>query len=84
LYEWETTYPEWKEAKKIGYQESLNYYESRLAKKADKKTAGELNAIIFALKTRFHREYGEQPKINLDPNGQTITVNFVGTSDDGP
>jgi len=73
MYDWEKTHQEWKEAKEIGYALGLDYYE-KLFKSVtlgimppELKSMGSksinMQAVLFALKTRFCNEYTENSKI---------------------
>lgn len=70
MYQWIKTHPEFSDAIRRGELKSIRHYESRLiahgsGKKMDgfDQSKSNLNAIIFPLKTRFHRVYGERQKI---------------------
>lgn len=85
LHNWCNNYPEFAEAKELGNEKAKEFFESALLTKlagiefsdsVDLKNS-ELTAIIFALKTRFHKEYGDKIKQEM-----TITdFNFVGDDD---
>jgi hypothetical protein len=88
MYEWEKKFPDWVEAKKTGYALGLDYYENLLQAVAlgivpnELKELGskriDITAVIFVLKTRFHREYGEMQKIDHTSNGKDLlSVEFV-------
>lgn len=70
LYLWCDEYPEFKQAKESGTAAALKFFEQRLiAKISGQDVRGfdykkcDVTALIFALKTRFHREYGEQQEV---------------------
>lgn len=64
LYEWEKEEPEFAQAKKDAMQSAFNFWEKLLVAKAyGQKKDIDITAVIFALKTRFHKEYGEYQKI---------------------
>jgi transposase-like protein len=70
LYEWLKRYPEFKEARVLGEAEGLKWFEKRLRVKAFGVEAEGLDpklidtaCLIFALKTRFHKIYGDQSKV---------------------
>jgi len=73
LYEWVDIFPEFKEAKIKGEQAGLRVYENALLAKAtgndnmgvDLKLVDN-SCLIFALKTRFHRVYGEKKASSED------------------
>jgi hypothetical protein len=88
LYNWIDKYPEFAEAHAIGKQAALKFFElmlincamgivpEQLKKLGSKKV--DVTAVIFALKTRFHREYGEVQKVDhttsdgsMSPQGMT-------------
>ncbi len=73
-YEWLNKYPAFKKAYTIGYNKGLAYYESILKacmlglvpEKLQAMGSKKINliAVIFTLKTRFHREYSQQREMN--------------------
>lgn len=72
MYDWCEKFPEWKEAKSIAEVKALEFFETRLiASITGQKVANfdpklcNPTLMIFALKTRFHKQYGEK-KIELD------------------
>jgi hypothetical protein len=80
LYNWEDNYPEFKEAKKIAMESAFQFWEKLLVAKAyGQKKDIDITAVIFALKTRFHKEYGEYQKIShtTDKEDGPIEVAFV-------
>jgi hypothetical protein len=82
MYEWEKRHPEWLEAKKIGYSEGLRFFETLLILKAhDSGKKHDMTAALFALRTRFHKEYGEFQKIDHTSSDGSLSVNFVGTDE---
>jgi hypothetical protein len=81
VYEWIKTFPEFAEAKEIGEDVRLMYYEQLASAKASgRKIAGfdhkksDFRAIEFMLKTQYHEEYSDKKdvthsgeiKINID------------------
>lgn len=74
LYEWMRSHPEFKEAHQIGKQSALKFFETmlinctmgtipqQLQNMGSKKL--DVSAIIFALKTRFHLDYGEKQYVD--------------------
>ena len=67
LYEWVENYPEFKKAKEIGTMAGQDFMEKRLAAKISGQKINGLNVkdidnscLIFALKTRFHKTYGDK------------------------
>ncbi len=70
IYEWIGSIPEFKEAFDIGCQLAQDWHEVRLnAKISGKPTLGvdskkiDTTALIFALKTRFHKTYGDKAEV---------------------
>lgn len=82
MYEWIEKHEEWKIAKELGTMKALLLHEERLNAKMDGKApkGSELTAIIFALKTRFHKYYGDkqeqshtgQIQINIDQQDKDL------------
>ena len=84
LFNWVKLYPEFAEAKEIGESRALKFLEKHLRvhvtgyippeieKKQNKKMS--VTMVVFALKTRFYREYGDQLKLQGVENGEPITV----------
>jgi len=77
IFQWALDIPEFKAAKEIGYQKSLSFYEKLLsAKVSGQKIEGfdprksDTACLIFALKTRFHKIYGE--KKDVEHSGDII------------
>ena len=81
MYEWCGRYPKFKEAKQVGELKCQQWMEQRLAIKISGQDVKGIDtkkidttALIFALKTRFHKTYGEKTetehkgeiKINID------------------
>jgi len=74
LYQWMKKYPEFGEAHKVGKQAALKFFETMLINatmgtipnqlKALGSKKLDIAAIIFALKTRFHLDYGEKQQID--------------------
>jgi hypothetical protein len=74
LYQWMKKYPDFGEAHKIGKQAALKFFETMLINatmgtipnqlKAMGSKKLDISAIIFALKTRFHLDYGEKQYID--------------------
>lgn len=85
LHLWEKDFPEWKEAKGIGYERGLKFFETLLITKAvgrklkNSEYGIDLSAATFALRSRFHKEYGDkvQHDVEVNPNANKITVEFV-------
>lgn len=74
LKNWSNKYPDFAEAHQLGKQSAMKFFEIMLVNasmgiipdqlKRMGATKYEISAIIFALKTRFHKEYGEKTEIN--------------------
>jgi len=69
LYKWLDRFPEFKEAKKIAEAEALKFFEKILAAKISgvdipgfDPRKSDTACLIFALKTRFHKHYGEKAR----------------------
>lgn len=84
LYDWVKRHKEFAEAKKIAHAEALKFFETRLMAKiygGDLKgkidtTKIDTTCLIFALKTRFHKQYGERQKVNQEHSGELTTKVF--------
>lgn len=75
LYEWEKKYPEWVEAKREGQDKAFAFWEKLFVSKAfGQKKEADIAAIIFCLKTRFHKHYGERHKIEEIRPADRMTV----------
>lgn len=87
LYEWVKNHPEFADAKKQGYDAGLKFFEQLLTSASvgilpDKlkqlNSSGiNMTAVIFALKTRFHKEYGEINKVDHTSSDGSLEVGFV-------
>jgi hypothetical protein len=86
VYEWRKKYPEFDKACEIGFDMGQKFFESLMSNAAlgilpeNLKRMGStginMTAVIFALKTRFHRDYSEKQKIEHSGNVST-TINFI-------
>ncbi len=65
LYDWCRYYPEFLDAYETGYAAALLFHEKQLLKGIQNKFDGSPTLLIFALKTRFHREYGITEQVNI-------------------
>lgn len=74
LYDWVANFPEFAEAKEIGQLAGLEDIEMDLKKKRKGTGKGDSNAIMFALRTRYHKIYGEKIQQKVD----VTAFNFVG------
>ena len=80
IYEWKKVHPEFSDAISRGYSLGLKYFEELLIGKMNgSKRNVDTSCLIFALKTRFHKEYGEIQK--LDHSGE-IKVNQIDIDSD--
>lgn len=80
LYEWVEKHPTFKEAKDLGTLKGQEFMEKRLmAKMKGSATNGinpkevDVTSLIFALKTRFHKTYGEKKEVE---NSGEIKINI--------
>lgn len=88
LYDWVDEYPEFKEAKEIAFQKAQRFFEQRLMakvagmkiKNVDQKLI-DTSCLIFALKTRFHKDYSEKQQVNHTNNGESFDFNIVSTGE---
>lgn len=75
LYEWEKKYPEWVEAKREAQDKAFAFWEKLFVSKAfGQKKEADIAAIIFCLKTRFHKHYGERHKIEEVKSADSMTI----------
>lgn len=77
LYDWAERFPEFAEAKAIAQMCGLLDIEKDLYGKRKGKGKGDTNAIMFALRTRYHKIYGEKMQQKVD----VTAFNFVGDDD---
>ena len=67
VYEWKKVYPEFSEAIKRGQAKSLQFFENALMGKVNgTNRKADTSCLIFALKTRFHKTWGEKQKIEQE------------------
>ena len=73
IYEWASRHREFAEAKEKAIQKAQDFMESRLmAKISGQELKGvdvkkiDTTCLIFALKTRFHKTYGDRQKLEHD------------------
>ena len=85
LYNWVKEYPEFADAKEIAEEKAKVFLEKRLMAKLSGQDLSKLgintknidtSCLIFALKTRFYKEYGDRSKIDQTIDG-TIGVNQI-------
>jgi len=83
LYDWVSKYPDFAKAKEIGEESAKKFLETRLMAKIagqDLSNNGvdtrriDTTALIFALKTRFYKEYGDRQKIEHTTDDDTKKV----------
>lgn len=76
LYEWEKKYPEWLESKREAQDKAFSFWEKLFVAKAfGQKKEADIAAIIFCLKTRFHKHYGERHKVEEVKPVSDLTLN---------
>lgn len=92
VYNWMKKYPEFKEAHQVGKQLALKFFETmlinctmgiipeQLKQLGSKKI--DVTAVIFALKTRFHKDYGETQKIDHSSSDGSLRLEFVDAKKD--
>lgn len=79
LYRWVEEYPEFKEAKSLGEDLALQFFEKcKIDKMTGKNMRIDTGLVTFALKTRFHEEYGDKQKISADvtSDGEPVTITY--------
>jgi len=83
LYDWVEKYPEFADAKQHAEEKAKTFFETRLMAKIagqDLSKQGidtkkiDTACLIFALKTRFYKEYGDKSKVEHDGD---IKLNIV-------
>lgn len=87
LHQWTKDHEEWKEAKQRGFDAGLKFFEQLLTsasvgvmpeKLKELNSNGiSLSAVIFALKTRFHKEYGEKTQVDHTSSDGSLEIGFV-------
>ena len=83
LYNWKENNPEFDKAYNTGYSKAFAFFERALI--ADcvggkitvngKERTPKTNPIIFALRTRFHKIYGERHAVDLDTKDLSLKWN---------
>jgi hypothetical protein len=90
LLDWCNRWPEFKAAKKEGYTQALKYWEDlqkactlrrpmTYRNKSGEVVAGSIpdrTMVIFALKTRFHAEWGERLAYKYEPEDYDLDFDF--------
>lgn len=66
LYDWVNEYEDFKNAKKIGEEKALQYYENLLKRKQEGDKDIDTACILFPLKTRFYDVYGDKSKLQIE------------------
>lgn len=89
IYKWIEDHPEFADAHKEALQAGQNFFETRLsAKISGQEIQGvdtkkiDTTCLIFALKTRFHKTYGDRSKIEHSGDKEN-PVQITIDSDDG-
>lgn len=86
LYNWMKRYPEFEESVEVGRTKALTFFETMLVSamtgtmpeilKKKESSGINMTAVIFALKTRFFKEYGDKSKIDLSSSDGTMASGF--------
>jgi hypothetical protein len=83
LYDWCRFYPDFLAAYETGYSTSLLFYEKQLLKGICGKEKINSTLLIFALKTRFHKEYGVTERIEIsDDMNRPIDITKINDPDE--
>ena len=79
---WRKSHPEFDEAVEVGKSRALSFFESLLISATtgvmpkqliDQESSGvNMSGVIFALKTRFHKDYGDLSKIDLSSKDGSV------------
>jgi predicted DNA-binding protein YlxM (UPF0122 family) len=77
LYDWCRYYPEFLDAYETGYAAALLFHEKQLLRGIQNKFDGSPTLLIFALKTRFHREYGITEQNNITDVSKPIDISKI-------
>jgi hypothetical protein len=86
MYEWVDKYPEFKDAKLNGEEAAKKFLETRLMAKIagqDLSSQGidtkkiDTACLIFALKTRFYKEYGDKSKVENEHSVSEETKKLI-------
>jgi len=87
LYEWKKNHPEFEVAAEKGFDAGLKFFESLLIsssmgvlppslQKLNSRGIS-LSAVIFALKTRFHKDYSEVQTVDHTSSDGSMKVHFI-------
>ena len=81
VYEWMDKHPEFSDAIKRGKQKGQKYFENIMMHKITGKITDQFDPkksdttlLIFALKTRFHKDFGNKDKVEVDHGEIKITI----------
>ena len=77
LYDWCKHNPEFLDAYEAGYAAALLFHEKQLIKGIQKKFEGNPSLLIFALKTRFHREYGITELLQITDSTKPLDISKI-------
>lgn len=87
MYQWEKDHPQWQQAKKDGFAAGQKFFEDLLLNasvgvipdslKKLKSKGINLSGVIFALKTRFHKDYSEKIEVDTTSSDGSQKVTFV-------
>ena len=77
LYTWVGDHEDFAQAKEIGHEAALMHFETCLVDKTVGRSRGDTNAIMFALRTRFYKDYQETRKEEVE----ITSFNFSGDND---
>jgi len=87
IYNWMKSHPEFFDSIKRGQTKGQAYYEKLLKAKATGQKVknfdhrlSDTTCLIFALKTRFHKDFGNKDKLEVEHNEIKITID---KDDDG-
>jgi hypothetical protein len=90
IYDWVEAHEDFKKAKELAMDKALEYFEKRLMLGVDgkqlignkefgitQKTNINPRLLEFALKTRFHKIYGDKSKLELETGEKGAVFNIV-------
>jgi hypothetical protein len=74
IYEWKDKHPEFSDSISRGFAKGLQMFEGLLMGKMNgTKKNVDTSCLIFVLKTRFHKEYGEIQKHEVEVSSIALT-----------